>query len=669
MIIGSAMVVLLALGFLAVAGRRLPFIHELVNAGCLLVTLVLTIESATYLMGAAQGQNPSILLPFGLPWMSAHFRLDSLSAFFLVAINIPSALASLYAIGYSHHLPEAERVTPLFPLFLFGMNGVLVADDAFVFLVAWEFMSLTSWLLVLSDHKSEQARKAGTVYLVMAAFGTFCLLAAFGLMAGAGGAYDFASIRAGHAVGLTATLVVLLALLGTGSKAGLVPLHVWLPMAHPAAPSHVSALMSGVMTKVAIYGLIRILFDLCPTVGWEWGFVMMLAGGVTAVLGVFYALMQRDLKTLLAYSTVENIGVVFIALGLAAAFRDHGEMGLAALALVAALYHVLNHALFKSLLFMSAGAVIAATGQRDLDKLGGLFNRMPITGLCFLVGACAISALPPLNGFVSEWLVFQALFHGPTVAHWAMRFGVPVVGVMMALAAAFAASCFVRAFGIAFLGRPRSDAARIAEDAPLTMQVAMVLPAFLCLCLGVFPVMVSTGIASVVEPLIKVKLPPAILGWPWLSPVSATAGSYSATMIMLTGMALGITTILVVHHFGSRKLRRAPAWDCGHAEDLPNAQYSADSFSQPARRVFGSTIFAARETVDMPPPGDTGPARFSLRMVDPIWDGLYMNIVKAVTVISGLVNRLQFLTVRQYLLMMFWTLVLLLLIVAARQSS
>ena len=668
MIIGSAMAVLLLLGIVAVAGRRLHAIHSLVHLACAAVAVVLAADGATYLTGAAQGQIPTVTLPFGLPWMAAHFRLDSLSAFFLMVINIPAALAGLYGSGYVPHLKEPNRVTPLFPLFLFGMNGVLIADDAFVFLVAWEFMSLASWLLVLSDHEREESRHAGAVYLIMAAFGTFCLLAAFGLMAGTGGIYDFAGIRAHPAAGAAAAAVVALTLLGAGSKAGLAPLHVWLPLAHPAAPSHVSALMSGVMTKVALYGLIRVLFDLCPAVGWEWGFVMMLHGGATAVLGVFHALMERDLKTILAYSTVENIGIVFIALGLAAAFRDHGEGALAALALVAALYHLLNHSLFKSLLFFGAGAVITATGRRDLDGLGGLFNRMPITGVCFLVGACAISALPPLNGFVSEWLVFQSLFHGPSVAHWAMRFGVPVVGVMMALAAAFAASCFVRAFGIAFLGKPRSDVARHAEDPPLSMQVAMAVPVIACFCLGVFPVLVSTGISSVVEPLIKVKMPTAILGWPWLSPVSATAGSYSATMVMLTGIALAITTVLVVHHFGNRKVRRAAAWDCGHPEDVPNAQYSADSFSQPQRRVFASTLFAAQETVEMPPPGDTSPARFKLKMIDPVWDWGYLNIVKAVAGLSGLVNRLQMLTVRQYLLMMFWTLVLLLLLVAGWQS-
>jgi len=667
MIVGSALVSLLALALSAILFQKVRIAHALTYAGCCVVCLVLVGDGLNHMLWGAGDGVPTLVLPFGLPWMKAHFRLDALSSFFLVAINFPAALCSLFGIGYGDHAPEPGRVTPLFPLFLFGMNGVLIADDAFVFLVSWEFMSLTSWLLVLSNHKNAEARHAASVYLIMAVFGTFCLLAAFGLMAGSAGAYGFAQMRAASLPPLAGGLVVALTLLGAGSKAGLVPLHAWLPLAHPAAPSHVSALMSGVMTKVAIYGLIRILFDLHDDVGWGWGAVMMVMGGISAVMGVFYALMQRDLKAVLAYSTVENVGIIVIALGLAAAFRDYGEAYLSALALVAALYHVVNHALFKSLLFMGAGAVQMATGERRLDRLGGLLNRMPVTGLTVLIGSAAISALPPLNGFVSEWLVFQALFKGPTVEHWAMRFLVPVVGVLMALAAAFAASCFVRAYGIAFLGRPRSDQARAAVEVPPSMQVAMAVPAFLCLCLGVFPVMVTGFIATVVEPLAKVKLPAAMLGWPWLSPVSATAGSYSATLVLLTGVALMITTILVVHHFGTRKVRRVPAWDCGHREVIANAQYSADSFSQPLRRVFGSSIFQAHEKVEMPPPGDTSPARFSLSMVDPVWDILYAGVIRTVGYIADRLNRLQFLTVRQYLLMMFMTLVLMLLIVAARQ--
>lgn len=668
MIIGSALCALLLLGLCAILLNRFARVHELIYAGCLVVSTVLAVDGIFHIAMAGQEEIPSTVLPFGLPWMRAHFRLDSLSSFFLVAINLPAALASLFGIGYGSHVPHAARVTPLFPLFLFGMNGVLIADDAFVFLVSWEFMSLSSWLLVLSDHTNAEARRAAMVYLVMAVFGTFCLLPAFGLLAGPSGGYTFAAMRSAHLSTLAGGVVVLLALLGAGSKAGLVPLHAWLPLAHPAAPSHVSALMSGVMTKVAIYGLIRILYDLRGDVGWQWGFVLMVTGAVSAALGVLYALMQRDLKTLLAYSTVENVGIVFIALGLALAFRDHGEIILSALCMVAALYHVVNHALFKTLLFLGSGAILRATGERNLDRLGGLLNRMPVTGACFLIGACAISALPPLNGFVSEWLVFQGLFKGPTVAHWAMRFGVPVVGVAMALAAAFAASCFVRAFGIAFLGRPRSPEAKAATDAPLSMQLAMAIPAFLCFCLGVIPVTVTTGIAAAVEPLVGIKLPTALLGWPWLSPVSLTAGSYSATMVLLTGAALMVTTLLVVRYFGSARIRRSPIWDCGHPEDIVNAQYSADSFAQPLRRVFGSVVFRAKEEVEMPPPGETAPARFTLSLIDPVWDGLYLRIVKLVDLIADKVNMLQFLTVRRYLLMMFLTLVLMLLVVAVRQQ-
>ncbi len=668
MIIGSVLGAFLLLGLLGIIFNRLPQLHALVYAGCMVLCAILVGDGVYHVLHAGREEIPAVVLPFGLPWLKAHFRLDNLSAFFLVVINFPGALTSLFGIGYGAHVPGARRVTPLYPLFLFGMNGVPIADDAFVFLVSWEFMSLSSWLLVLADHTNAEARKAAMVYLVMAAFGTFCLLPAFGLMAGHDGAYGFAQMRLAHLTPLAGGLVVLLALIGAGSKAGLVPLHVWLPLAHPAAPSHVSALMSGVMTKVAVYGLIRILFDLRGDISWKWGFVIMVVGALTAVMGVLYAMFQRDLKTLLAYSTVENVGIIFIALGLAAAFRDHGAMTLSALALVAALYHVVNHALFKTLLFLGSGAVLASTGERRLDRLGGLLNRMPVTGLTFLIGAAAISALPPLNGFVSEWLIFQSLFQGPTVAHWAMRFGVPVVGVAMALAAAFAGTCFVRAAGIVFLGRPRSPEATAAVEVPLSMQLAMAIPAVLCLGLGVFPVMVTAGIATVIEPLVGVQMPAALLGWPWLSPVSPTAGSYSATMVLLTAIGLTLTTVLVVHHWGSRRVRRAPAWDCGHPEQIVNAQYSADSFAQPLRRVFGSVAFGAEETVEMPSPGDLAPARFTLRMIDPVWDGLYAALLWLVNAIADRVNRLQFLTIRRYLLLMFATLIVLLLVVAVRQQ-
>jgi formate hydrogenlyase subunit 3/multisubunit Na+/H+ antiporter MnhD subunit len=664
----SALLLLAALGLMAGGSARR---HRLIYVGCALASLALFVGGLRHL-GASPGTGPAIVLPVGLPWMAAHARLDNLSALFMMVINLGTMAASVYGIGYSRHLDFNRRVTPVYPLFLFGMNAVLLSDDAFVFLVSWEFMSLASWLLVLADHRRAETRHAAQVYLIMAVFGTFCLLTSFGLMAGPQGGYSFAAMRGNELGELSSFLVVLMALLGAGSKAGLVPLHAWLPLAHPAAPSHVSALMSGVMTKVALYGLIRILFDLHGDVAWEWGAAMMVIGGATAVLGVLYALFQDDLKRLLAYSTVENIGVVMIGLGLAIAFKDSSEPALAALALVAGLYHIINHAVFKTLMFLGAGAVITATGQRSLSTLGGLLGRMPWTGAAMLVGAGAMASLPPLNGFVSEWMVFQALFKGPGLPHWAMKFGVPVVGAALALAAALAAGCFVRAYGIGFLGRPRSLAAAQANahQTPLSMRVVMAVLALLCILLGAVPVTISDALSGVVQPLTGVHVPvSADLGWPWLSPVSATRGSYSGTILVMLGAVLFVVVVGLAHGLGTTRMRRADAWDCGHCEDIPETQYTGQSFSQPQRRVFGSTVFLARETVEMPEPGDVSPARFSVRMVDPVWDWLYRGLGRVIDVIADRVNRLQFLTVRRYLLMMFGTLVFMLLVVAWRQQQ
>ena len=358
-------------------------------------------------------------MPIGLPWLGAHFRLDALASFFLVVVNLGGAAASLYGLGYGHHEPAPHRVLPFFPAFLAGMNLVVLADDAFSYLLCWEFMSLASWALVMAHHRETGNAKAGYVYLVMASFGTLALLLAFGLLAGPAGDYGFAAIRAAQHTPYVATLVLILMLLGAGSKAGLVPLHVWLPLAHPAAPSHVSALMSGVMTKVAIYGFIRVVFDLLGPPTWSASVIVLFLGGITAVMGILYAMMEKDLKRLLAYSTIENVGIIFVSLGLALAFQANGLKLAAALAFTAALFHVLNHSFFKSLLFFGAGAVLTSTGERDMDKLGGLIHRMPLTSFVFLVGCVAISALPPFNGFVSEWLIFQAVLQSPELPQWA----------------------------------------------------------------------------------------------------------------------------------------------------------------------------------------------------------------------------------------------------------
>src|SRR5690606_6046690 len=405
------------------------------------------------------GGASTVRLPLGLPWLGAHFRVDALAAFFLAVVNLGGAAASLYGFGYGRHESAQHRVLPFFPAFLAAMNLVIAADDAFSFLLSWELMSLASWALVLAHHQEADNRRAGYVYLVMASFGTLALLLAFGLLAGAEGGYGFASIRAAEHGPTTAALVPVLLLFGAGSQAGLVPLHVWLPLAHPAAPRHVSALMSGVLTKVSLYAFIRVVFDLLGEPSWWAAIVLLLLGSLTAVLGILHALIERDLKRLLAYSTIENVGVIFVGLGLALAFQANG-MGLpAALALTAALFHVFNHSLFKSLLFLGAGAVLTATAERDLDRLGGLIHRLPVTAVAFLVGCLAISALPPLNGFVSEWLAFQAVLQSPDLPQWGLKILVPAAGATLALAAALTAACFVKVFGTVFLSRPRSAAA------------------------------------------------------------------------------------------------------------------------------------------------------------------------------------------------------------------
>lgn len=354
------------------------------------------------------------------------------------------------------------------------------------------------------------------------------------------------------------------------------PLHVWLPLAHPAAPSHVSALMSGVMTKVAVYGVIRIIFDLLGDLPRWTSMLVLVPGGLTAVLGILHAMMEKDLKRLLAYSTIENIGVIFVSLGLALAFEANAMRAASALALTAALLHVLNHSIFKSLLFFGAGAVLTATGERDMEHLGRLIHRMPHTSFVFLVGCPAISALPPLNGFVSEWLIFQTILQSPELPQWGLKVMVPAVGGLLALSAALVAACFAKAFGVSFLGRPRSDAARQAHEVDRYSLVAMSAFAALCLLAGILPGILIDGLAPVSLSLVGESMP-VQSGVPWLSivPIAETRSSYNGLLVFLFIAVSASLAASVIHHFASRKLRRAPPWDCGFPDLSLNTQYTA----------------------------------------------------------------------------------------------
>jgi hydrogenase-4 component B len=413
------------------------------------------------------------------------------------------------------------------------------------------------------------------------------------------------------------------------------------------------------------YCFIRIVFDLLRVPDWRAGALVLALGGITAVLGVLYALMEHDLKRLLAYHTVENIGIIFVGLGLALAFGADGLHAAAALALTAALFHVFNHAVFKSVLFFGSGAVLSATGERDMEKLGGLIHRMPQTAFCFLVGCAAISALPPLNGFVSEWLTFQAILLHPDLPQWALKVTIPADGALLALAAALAAACFVKAFGVSFLGRPRSTAAAQAREVDRFSLAGMFVLAAICLLAGIFPGALIDALAPVAEALTGAHMPNQIgLDWLTIVPVAESRSSYNGLLVFVFIATSASLTAWAVHRFASHAVRRAPAWDCGFPDSDPMTQYTAGSFAQPLRRVFGAVVFRAHETVTMPSPGDAAPARLEKSICDPVWNTFYVPLASGIARAADLLNHLQFLTIRRYLGFVFATLILLLLALA-----
>src|SRR5712671_1708224 len=606
---------LLALSVLGIVARR-ALGSRLLYAACFAVCAGLAGVALLTLL-APGGGFEMLAIPLGLPLRRTFLGLDPLSAAFAVIVNLAAAIVSGYAIGYAAHAREPQRVLPFYPAFIAGMNLVLLAQDAFSFLVGWELMSLASWALVLSEHRSAENRRAALVYIVMASGGALTLLLAFGLLAGPQGGYSFEEIRRVSAPGV-GPIVLLLALLGAGSKAGLVPLHAWLPLAHPAAPSHVSALMSGVMTKVAVYGFVRLVFDLAGPPAWWWSVPVLVIAGVTALMGVLYALMEHDLKRLLAYHTVENIGIIFIGLGLALAFEANGLGAAAALAFAAAIFHVFNHSLFKSLLFMGSGAVLNASGERDMEHLGGLIHRMPVTA----------------------------------------------VGATLACSAALAAACFVKAFGMTFLGRPRSMPAAAAAETDRFSQIAMLLLALLCLLTGILPGFVLDSLGAVTQLAVGARLAPQSgAAWLRIVPIDIGRSAYSGLFVFVMIVLAAATTAFAVRRVASHALRRSPAWDCGFPDTSPATQYTAASFAQPIRRVFGSVVFRAREQVTMPKPGDTAVARLQVQLRDTVWDALYAPVIRLIEATAERLNRMQFLTIRNYLTLVFVALVALLIIV------
>jgi hydrogenase-4 component B len=657
----------LASGVLALAADRYPGLLRVGSSILLGLTGLLAVAAGGWTM--IDETSSADILALGLPWLQWHLRLDPLSGFFFSIVGLLVFVVSLFAPGYLREFTHpARKQAPwalgLFTgLFITGMLLVLLADDAFVFMISWELMSVSSYFLVAHEHQHAANRRAAFLYLLMAHVGALAILLAFGVLAGAGSGFTFEAMRAAALTPAWATVAFLLALTGFGMKAGIVPLHAWLPEAHPVAPSHISALMSGVMLKVAIYGFLRFVYYLVGNLYWPWGLVLLVIGTVTAFSGVLYAMAQDDLKRLLAYSSIENIGIILMGLGLSMIFLGTGHPVLGTLGLVAALYHTLNHALFKGLLFLGAGAVLYRTHERDLDHLGGLIHRMPVTAGFFLVGCIAISALPPFNGFVSEWLTFQTALQAPQLENGVLRAIIPATAALLALAAALAAACFVKAYGVAFLGRPRSRHVARAREVPAGMLAAMGLLAALCLVLGVLPTVVIEAMGPVTHLLVGQTLPAATTqGWLWLTPISPQTASYSAPFVVLA-IALVLGFGYLVWKRRAKPARRGPAWACGFGPLNARMQYTSTAFSQPIRRVFAPAwkieeqIEASREAGAL---ARARSLRHQLHVTDWSWVKGYLPVGRLVLGAARRIGHIQTGSIHTYLMYSFFTLLMLL---------
>ena len=625
------------------------------GAVCALVLAVLT------LTGIVAGTQ-AVALPLGLPDLPFHLRLDALSSFFLFLLGATSAGISIYAGGY---MRQGEGTAPglhclIYHLFLASMAFVILADDGYAFMVSWEGMALSSFFLVTAEHRHAEIRRAGYLYLLIAHIGAVGILLSFGVMAGSTGDYTFDAIRAFPPEGIWPTVAFLLALFGFGAKAGLLPLHIWLPEAHPAAPSPVSAMMSGVMLKTAIYGLLRVSFDLLHAQLWWWGALLLVLGLATALFGVIFATVQTDMKRLLAYSSIENIGLIVVGFGLTLIFKSFMLPHLAALALTATLYHCLNHAFFKSLLFLATGSVLHATHERNLGKLGGLIHRMPWVAWLALIGVLSSAGLPPLNGFVSEWLLLQSFLFTSGLPQGYLNMLLPVVAGAVALIAALAGFAMVKFFGIVFLGQPREETLAHAQDAGRLERIGLLWLGVGCILLGLLPNVVITLLDPVTRLLVDSGLSGAANNQSWwlLAPINEDRASYSPAIFLGSIVAFVPLVFWFVRRCYHGRMTRVDAWDCGFPLQTARMQDSAEGFGQPIRRIF-SPFF--KRTREHPSPFDAQPRYFS-RVEDPFWYWLYLPIAKIVEHGTRLIAFLQQGRIAIYLLYSFITLLTLLVV-------
>lgn len=664
-----ALGILLAGGFLGFVISRIADqkMTDIVTQGSACLASALVVCFAGGVLYRGMGVATSFETTF--PSLSFALRIDGLSAFFLLIIGVVATLASLYGIGYrkqsgGHY--RSESFGFFYALFLVGLFLVPAANNALFFLVVWEIMSLASYFLVVTEYHDEKNVRAGFLYFLMTHFGTAFITLSFFLAQQATGSLDFDLWRTdfGSIDAVTQGLIYGLALLGFGTKAGIIPLHIWLPAAHPAAPSHVSALMSGVMLKTAVFMIIRFFFDFFPGAPMEWGLLLLVLGSVSAVLGVLYALSESDVKRMLAYSSIENIGIIFLGIGSAVVALGYGMEKFAFFGLAAALYHTMNHAMFKSLLFLGAGSVVSATGTRNMESYGGLLKVLPWTGFFFLVGSMAISALPPLNGFASEWLTFQSLFIGvssPSILVKSVFIGSITA---LALTGGLAAACFVKAFGVTFLARPRSDVILHTKESPRTMLIPMGVLALLSVVLGVFSTTVIAGLVGIVRSIaLSTGDPLRFAFWEFIE-----NRAIFSTVLPLEWMAIGcilalaLPIALVSWHTRKRSVTVVRTWDCG--ENLtPRTEITGTSFSRAFMTIFRGILRPTRQ-IDVEYHDDA--SRYFIAShtvvtdrVDVYRKYVYQPIQIVLTFLGNKAKLVQTGNINTYLLYIFLTLIIL----------
>ena len=574
------------------SARRAAFIGSALASTLTAVLAVTVLRTGTRVDG--------VLFLHQATGLSLGYAVDGLSAWFLLVLSMLAVPVAVFSLGYVAHPPLNRRSVFLgvgFNVLVAAVEVVFAAGDVLTFLGAWELMTLATGALVATEHSSLASRRAAYLYLAMSHLATGCLIAGFMVLASVSGTLSFSTLFSNQFASSEPLRHGLFALffIGFGVKAGVVPLHVWLPEAHPAAPTSISAFMSGVLIKSGIYGIVRVCAFGLGVPLLSWGVIVVLIGGLSALLGVLYALMQHDLKRLLAYHSIENIGIILLGLGAGMIGLTYGRSDVAALGVAASLYHVLNHAVFKGLLFLGAGSVVIATGTRHIEHLGGLLRRMPWTGLCFLIGAMAISGLPPFNGFASEWLTFQAFlfgFRGSTEPLVHLLF--PIGGALLALTTALAAACFVKAFGITFLALPRSAEAARAHEAPAVMVVPQAILAALCLGLGIFP----GAVLATLEPVVR-----ALPGFAQHTDIAGHSMAMASGLDAFDRVLPGVFAIALLAAAGvallmaSRrrtKVRRVPTWGCG-GQLTASTEYTATAFSKPLMLIFSALYRPSRQ--------------------------------------------------------------------------